>query len=56
MDGERQRWLVRVIEASAQAAERLEASADPFLRGLHADVLELHDRLRAELDGAELDG
>jgi len=56
MDGDRQRWLLRVIDASAQAAERLEASDDPHLRGLHADVLALHERLRAELDGAEPEG
>lgn len=55
MDGDHRQWLLRVIEASARAAAQLEAAGDPYLRGLHADVLELHDRLRAELDALQAD-
>lgn len=56
MDGDHQQWLLRVIEASARAAEQLEAAGDPYVRSLHADMVALHDRLQAELDALQGDG
>jgi hypothetical protein len=54
MDTGRQQWLEHVIQASARAADAI-AADDPYHRGLRDDILELRDRLTAELTDMELD-
>lgn len=53
MDTERKGWLVRLIDATARAAEHVAATGDPQQRGLLTDLLKLHARLVAELDAGK---
>ena len=49
MDTERQHWLVHMIEATSRAIDAVEDAGDPYHAALHANLVELHDRLRSEL-------
>ena len=49
-DLERLRWRERLLDASQRAADDLSQTDDPFQRQLLVDLIDLRDRLRAELD------
>lgn len=46
---ERQRWLRHLIEATGGAITSVEEAGDPYHAALHANLVDLHDRLHAEL-------
>jgi hypothetical protein len=52
MDEDRRRWLEKLAEATARAAEELRAHQDPAHRELLEDLEELRDRVARELRAA----
>jgi hypothetical protein len=55
MENDHERWLMRVLAAAERAAEQIDAIGSPFHRGLQTDLVQLQERLRAELDALERD-
>jgi hypothetical protein len=53
MNGERREWLERLQRATRGAADDLQDSEDPTRRALVADLEQLADRLRRELERAD---
>lgn len=47
---EGRRWRARLLEACQRGVDDLVEHDDPFQRHLLADLIDLRDRLRAELD------